>query len=165
MNPSTRSESAPFESLGSAVRLVGIAILLAGLAVGFKVIAVAWDLFDNQSKVVTLAQTMEQHCGINGFVRTYVGTLLPTDGTAPARPSGAVPALSPEAAAKLSQSLQGVDLVYFFAWAITITLLSTIARIASWAIAEGGRLALTADPSKEQIKELVRELIAESRPS
>ena len=52
-----------------------------------------------------------------------------------------------------------------FAWAITITLLSTIARIASWAISEGGRLALYADPSKEQMKQLVRELIAESRRS
>ena len=165
MNRDFETAAGSTQTLSNAVRVIGLAILLAGVAVGFKVIVVAWELFENQSKVVSLAQSMEQQCGINGFLRTYVGTLLPSDTQpAPARPANTVgSSIPPEVAAKLTQSLQGVDVVYFFAWAMTVTLLSVIARIASWAVIEGGRLAMSGDPGKDQVKELVRELIAETR--
>ena len=69
---------------------------------------------------------------------------------------------SKEAGARKEVSLNAA---YFAAWALQLMVLGLIARIALWAVSEGGRLAISRTDQEQMLQRIFRELIRESRAS
>lgn len=114
------------------VRLIGLSLLLAGLAVAVLVLLEAWSLYKHPERIEVFADAVEAGSNVDKALRARPGAPLSTlDQGDPAQ--GAGPAAEREA---------GIRLSYFFAWFIVFVLILLITRIAVSAMTVGGRLAL-----------------------
>lgn len=116
--------------------ILGAVVLCTGLTIAYKAASTAWELFDNQSRVVALAGAIEEHAHLNSFVHRLfvqgirIETNQPNGGSVVALPGGAP--LAPTDTPNFS---------YLSAWAITIALLALIGNIGGSLGFQGGRLA------------------------
>lgn len=108
--------------IGLIVRLIGVALLCVGIAVALKVIAEAFQLYNQPQTIERFAQAVEQGSNLDA-----VFAPLAREPDAPARGSAATPPLR---------------LSYFAAWVVVLFLLLVVSGIAMSVIAVGGRLAL-----------------------
>ena len=109
------------EVLSLGVRVVGVALLLAGLWVSLEVVQEAWALYRDPARIATLATAMEQGTGIDALLG---GAIAGADGA--------------------TDSLNAPKLSFLLAWFIAPVLLFTAGYLAMLAVRTGGALALGA---------------------
>lgn len=108
--------------IGLVVRLVGVALLSVGIAVGLKVVAEVFDLYNQPQTIERFADAIEQGSNLDAV---FAPERAPAADDAPAR-SGPPP----------------LRLSYFAAWIVVLMLLVVVSGIAMSIITTGGRLAL-----------------------
>lgn len=124
------------------VRILGFALLLAGLWIAVHVMLEAVELYENPKKIERLAVYIEQGSNID---KSLVSLRDSVDEGA----SEEIKAQVPQGTIRIS---------YFFAWIVAILMLMLIARISLTAIRTGGELVLY----DVQIKRFARQLARES---
>ena len=124
------------------VRVLGFALLLAGLWIAVHVMLEAVELYENPKKIERLAAFIEQGSNID---KSLVSLRDSVDEAASEEIKSQVPK-------------GNIRVSYFFAWIIAILLLMLIARISLTAIRTGGELVLY----DVQIKRFARQLARES---
>ncbi|MCG8325087.1 MAG: hypothetical protein MI673_06180 [Thiotrichales bacterium] len=124
------------------VRVLGFALLLAGLWIAVHVMLEAVSLYENPKKIERLADFIEQGSNIDK-------SLVSLRDSADENTSEEIKAQIPQGNIRVS---------YFFAWIIAILMLMLIARISLTAIRTGGELVLY----DVQIKRFARQLARES---
>ncbi len=112
------------------VRSVGVALVIAGSWVAYTMVDEAWDLYRDPGRVERFAVAVEQGSNVDSTLGSA---------TAPGKDSKFRPS-------------------YFLAWVIALILLLTVARIAIWTIATGGRMALYGTPVRALARDLSREM-------
>lgn len=124
------------------VRVLGFALLLAGLWIAVHVMLEAVELYENPKKIERLAGFIEQGSNIDKSLVSLRNSV------------------EEEASEEIrTQIPQGnIRVSYFFAWIIAILMLMLIARISLTAIRTGGELVLY----DVQIKRFARHLVRES---
>ncbi len=125
------------------VRLLGFALLLAGLWIAMHVMLEATELYENPKKIERLAAFIEQGSNIDKSLVSL-------------RDSVSEDEAGPTSSTPVAQATIRVS--YFFAWIIAILMLMLIARISLTAIRTGGELVLY----DVQIKRFARQLARES---
>lgn len=159
-------------SLTSFIRIVGLAVLLGGAVIAFQVVQAAWELFENQSRVVLLSQQVEEATNINRIANEFVdiaklikfvnpSALQNASEDIPADISGSSQiANSKSSPPDTNQDLR-LNLTYFVAWIIVFLLLGLIARVAYWFISAGGRVALYGSDQGHQLTKALKHVLLE----
>ena len=106
----------PWSMIGAAtgvfVRLVGIILLIVGLWVAVNVVVEAWRLYQDPARIERIAERIQ-----------------------------AVPVGGEDASGAAADSIDA-RLAYLLAWPLALALLLLLGRLAFWALAHGGALAL-----------------------
>ncbi|MEQ8235138.1 MAG: hypothetical protein RLW61_03885 [Gammaproteobacteria bacterium] len=120
--------------LGLVVRSTGLVLLAVGFVVALMVIASAWSLYEEPSRIEAFAREVEHGSNLD---LTLAGSVAAgraeLEGT---RPDGAT------VATRNGEPAPAFRFSYFIAWAIAILLLLLIGRLAIAAVRTGGELAL-----------------------
>lgn len=140
------------------VRGCGLLVLLVGMVVLLKVVKEALILYEDPTRIETLAVRIENAANLDVNLSpasprqntpALTQTQTPTQTPTPTRsddtgPGAAAPAATPPPAAP-RMTKPGLRLSYFVAWIIELLLLLLIARIGLAAIKTGGELVLYRD--------------------
>lgn len=124
------------------VRVLGFALLLAGLWIAVHIMLEAVQLYENPKKIERLAVYIEQGSNIDKSLVSLRDSVDEEAGT--------------EIKSQVPQGTIRVS--YFFAWIVAILMMMLIARISLTAIRTGGELVLY----DVQIKRFARQLARES---
>ncbi len=124
------------------VRILGFALLLAGLWIAAMVMLEAVELYENPNKIERLADFIERGSNID---KSLVSLRDSVEESA-----------SEETRTQVPQG--NIRVSYFFAWIVAILMLMLIARISLTAVRTGGELVLY----DVQIKRFARQLARES---
>lgn len=126
-------------AIGLVVRLIGLALLCVGVAVGLKVIDVAYTLYRQPQNIERFAHAIEQGSHLDEVLspEPSVGA---SSGSDAADAGTAMPAPT-QAHARRMQGIQ-FRLSYFAAWIIMLLLMLVASGIAMSVVSAGGRLAL-----------------------
>lgn len=161
--------------------------MIVGLITAFHVVKKAWVLLEDPASIAEFAAEIERQTHINlaisrmpsmkemlnpmqgaspAIITLPPGLKLPNgqqiEGMLPPVDSNQAGSPSKEAGARKEVSLNAA---YFAAWALQLMVLGLIARIALWAVSEGGRLAISRTDQEQMLQRIFRELIRESRAS
>ncbi len=136
------------------VRLLGIAILLAGSFAAAKVLLEGWALYETPERIERLAVAIERGSNLDALFAT-VAPAEPAPEPAPLaegeEPILAAPVARPAASPTLRLS-------YFAAWFVALMLLLVLGMIAMSVISTGGQLALRELPVRRISRDVVREV-------
>ena len=120
--------------LGICVRLLGLGLILIGLAIGVSVVLEAWALYKTPERIERFAVAIEQGSNIDSSFRSVAqaaaAEVTTEDGQA-----------NSEAGARRPNN-GGFRLSYFAAWAITLVLMLVVGSLAMSAVATGAKLSL-----------------------
>ena len=152
--------------LGLCVRLLGLAVLVAGVWTAVIVITEAWGLYQEPARIERFAAAIERGSNLDKAFAPRLEVDSPPEsesaerpGAAPERRTGADPVVStnvPEGAGADGQ-YYSLRLSYFAAWFVGLALLVVLGILAMSAISTGGQLALY----DMQVKRLSREIVHE----
>ena len=124
-----------------------------GVFVVGSVLDVAWELFENDSRIAKLSQMIDEKTNVNQVTNTIASELTGT--LHDVRQSAQVEPRSGETIAPMA--MPQVKVTYFFSWFFVLLLLYLISRIGLGLIAKGGELALFMGGHEKQTKKLLRE--------
>ena len=156
--------------LGLCVRLLGLAVLVAGVWTAVIVITEAWGLYQEPARIERFAVAIERGSNLDRAFAPRLEVDSPPElesksesaersGAAPEIRTGADPMASanvPEGAGADGQ-YYSLRLSYFAAWFVGLALLVVLGILAMSAISTGGQLALY----DMQVKRLSREIVHE----
>jgi hypothetical protein len=144
------SSSNPGESSATMVvvflvRIIGLGLLVAGIALACVIMMEAWAFYKYPDRIEAFAQAVERGSNIDKAL-------------SPGKPSTATDQdLETGGSAAMAEAGFDVRLSYFFAWFIVFILVMLLSRIALAAVTTGGRLALY----DTEVKRFARALLAE----
>ncbi len=141
------SQSNSTDILGFIVRLMGLVMLVIGLAVAIKVIVEAWDLYQEPQNIERFADAIEQGSGLDSLLNNFTTKPSSTELT------------ETETETATAGQPDSLRLTYFIAWIIAVLLLMVIGGLGMSAIKTGGQLALY----DLQVKRFAREVLSEAK--
>lgn len=155
-----RDPTVPVESDSgaNAIRIVGVCVLLVGLAMAVQVARTAWGLLDDHALIIQFADRIEAAAHVNANVAPMMQMTKNLNDRLVQTPGG--PVIAPQGAAPSP----GVPFVpgtmnaaYFAAWVVVLMLLALLARISLWTMAEGGKLALYSSTEERALRLAARQ--------
>ena len=154
-----------------ALRIVGVIVLVFGASIVIKVVDTAWKLFDDSDSIILpLSEKVETNAALNEFVNRALNSTnkFPLNfSDSEVSPSNLQeqnsvreqgPTTSKESTTKK------LNLSYFFAWFLVLTLVGIVARIGIMLITVGGNIAGESYWRKNTGK-LLRSLVSEIKAS
>ncbi len=158
-DPAPGTQSRATNVMSIFVRLVGVVLLVAGLAVAILVLMEAWSLYKYPERIEAFARAVERGSNIDRAISPPRRESAPAALASDEPSSGGASTGLQAAPAPPASEQYNISLSYFFAWFIAIMLILLITRIAMSAIATGGKLALY----DTEVKRFARALIEETR--
>ena len=157
-------ESFPFAFI---LRFIGVGIVFFGIMIAYEVVSHAWELFEDQKRIVEFAATINEHSQVDDWLNhvqtpgmlenqfKQVSKALEEAG------GGGATVTQQVQAQTVTGTQTSVKFSYFFAWLLTLMLLGLIAKVGTWIIVTGGKLALYGGEKNQELKKLLKELLAE----
>ena len=139
--------------------IVGLLLCLSGAFCLLKSFDTFWGLFENQAVVLKLADSIEKQSNINKIVDKFspikITNSLPNSSSSASSDS--------RVSSEIEINIKGLNLAYFFAWALTVIILFTIIQVAISLIVSGVKIIISLKSPKEDLREVLLEILNEKK--
>lgn len=165
--------------MGPLVRGCGILVVLFSLIILYQVVQTAWSLFKDHSVIVTFADEINVHTGLDDAINGVLGSRdferlfgngqvsisikkKSAQEPTPEQADEEAPESPQESSIKAPQKPKKViSVTYFIAWLLGLMLLGLIARIGLWTMKTGASMALNGSDQQSELKALLAQILYE----
>ncbi len=144
------------------VRSAGLIALVVGLVLICDLFTRAWSLLDDPKLISKLSVDIDTHSNLGAFSDDLYANVKPhISSETSAKPTQGAPDAAPVAGPTQvsdAPAVKALNLSYFFAWAIVLTVLKICVSLAMSAMKYGAELALH-DREDKRLRTLVKEAV------